>query len=394
MELAYTKEEQEFRQEVRAFLKAKLPGDLARKVKESRITTRDDTMRWHRILYEKGWIAPAWPKQYGGAEWSIVQRHIYDEEAAEAGAPAVAPFGLVMCGPVIMKYGNQKQKDFFLPKILSGEIVFCQGYSEPGAGSDLASLKTRAVPEGDNYRVNGQKTWTTMARWADWIFCLVRTDVSAAKRQEGISFLLIDMKSPGIRVRPIVTMDGGAEINETFFDDVIVPQANRVGEENKGWTYAKYLLGNERTSIGQVGGSKRELKKLKDIARGEGMDKNRRFRDKVALLEIDLMGLELSNLRMIASLRGGRDPGAEASILKIKGSEIQQRIAELAFEALGPSALPFQREALEEGWNGEIIGPDYAPPVAPKYFNMRKTSIYGGSNEIQHNILAKAVLGL
>jgi len=394
MELAYTKEEQEFRQEVRAFLKAKLPPDLARKVKESRITTRDDMMRWHRILYEKGWIAPAWPKQYGGTDWSIIERHIYDEEAAEAGAPAVAPFGLVMCGPVIMKYGNQRQKDLFLPKILSGEIVFCQGYSEPGAGSDLASLKTRAVPEGDSYRVNGQKTWTSMARWADWIFCLVRTDVGAAKRQEGISFLLIDMKSPGIRVRPIVTMDGGAEINETFFDDVIVPQANRVGEENKGWTYAKYLLGNERTSIGQVGGSKRELKKLKDIARGEGMDENRRFRDKVALLEIDLMALELSNLRMIASLRGGRDPGAEASILKIKGSEIQQRISELAFEALGPSALPFQREALEEGWNGEIIGPDYAPPVAPKYFNMRKTSIYGGSNEIQHNILAKAMLGL
>jgi alkylation response protein AidB-like acyl-CoA dehydrogenase len=394
MELAYTKEEQEFRREVRAFLKEKLPANLARKVKESRITTRDDMMRWHRILYEKGWIAPAWPKQYGGADWSIVERHVYDEEAAEAGAPAVAPFGLVMCGPVIMKYGNQRQKDFFLPRILSGEIVFCQGYSEPGAGSDLASLKTRAVPEGDNYRVNGQKTWTTMARWADWIFCLVRTDVNAAKRQEGISFLLIDMKSPGIRVRPIVTMDGSAEINETFFDDVIVPQANRVGDENKGWTYAKYLLGNERTSIGQVGGSKRELKKLKDIAKGEGMDKNRRFRDKVALLEIDLMGLELSNLRMIASLRGGRDPGAEASILKIKGSEIQQRITELAFEALGPSALPFQREALEEGWNGEIIGPDYAPPVAPKYFNMRKTSIYGGSNEIQHNILAKAVLGL
>jgi alkylation response protein AidB-like acyl-CoA dehydrogenase len=394
MELAYTKDEQDFRQAVRAFLKEKLPADLARKVKESRITTRDDMMRWHRILFEKGWIAPAWPKEHGGADWSIIERHIYDEEAAQAGAPAVAPFGLVMCGPVIMKYGNQKQKDFFLPRILSGEIVFCQGYSEPGAGSDLASLKTRAVSEGDNYRVNGQKTWTTMARWADWIFCLVRTDVNAAKRQEGISFLLIDMKSPGIRVRPIVTMDGGAEINETFFDDVIVPQANRVGEENKGWTYAKYLLGNERTSIGQVGGSKRELKKLKDIARGEGMDKNRRFRDKVALLEIDLMGLELSNLRMIASLRGGRDPGAEASILKIKGSEIQQRITELSFEALGPSALPFQREALEEGWNGEIIGPDYAPPVAPKYFNMRKTSIYGGSNEIQHNILAKAVLGL
>jgi alkylation response protein AidB-like acyl-CoA dehydrogenase len=394
MEMSYTKEEQEFRQEVRAFLKEKLPPELARKVKESKLTSRDDMMRWHKILYEKGWIAPAWPKQYGGADWSIIQRHIYDEEAAEAGAPAVAPFGLVMCGPVIMKYGNQQQKDFFLPKILSGEIVFCQGYSEPGSGSDLASLKTRAVPEGENYRVNGQKTWTSMARWADWIFCLVRSDVTAAKRQEGISFLLIDMKSPGIRVRPIVTMDGSAEVNETFFDDVIVPQANRIGDENKGWTYAKFLLGNERTSIGQVGGSKRELKKLKDIARGEGMDRSRRFRDKVALLEIDLMGLELSNLRMIASLRDGRGPGAEASILKIKGSEIQQRITELAFEALGAQALPFQREALEEGWNGEIVGPDYAPPVAPKYFNMRKTSIYGGSNEIQHNILAKAMLGL
>jgi alkylation response protein AidB-like acyl-CoA dehydrogenase len=394
MELSYTPAEQEFRQEVRAFLKEKLPADLTRKVQEGKIATRDDMMRWHKILYEKGWIAPAWPKEYGGADWSIIQRHIYDEEAATAGAPAVAPFGLVMCGPVIVKYGSQKQKDFFLPRILSGEIVFCQGYSEPGSGSDLASLKTRAVLEGDKYKVNGQKTWTSMARWADWIFCLVRTDVTTAKRQEGISFLLIDMKSPGIRVRPIVTMDGGAEINETFFDDVIVPAENRIGEENKGWTYAKYLLGNERTSIGQVGGSKRELKKLKDIARAEHMDENRRFRDKVALLEIDLMGLELSNLRMIASLRGGKDPGAEASILKIKGSEIQQRITELAFDALGPLALPFQREAMEEGWNGEIVGPDYAPPVAPKYFNMRKTSIYGGSNEIQHNILAKAMLGL
>jgi alkylation response protein AidB-like acyl-CoA dehydrogenase len=393
MELSYTAEEQEFRKEVRAFLKDKLPPELARKVKESKIATRDDMMRWHRILYEKGWIAPAWPKEHGGADWSLIQRHIYDEEAAEAGAPAVAPFGLVMCGPVIMKYGNQKQKDFFLPKILSGEIVFCQGYSEPGSGSDLASLKTKAERDGDNYKVNGQKTWTSMARWADWIFCLVRTD-PAAKKQEGISFLLVDMKSPGIRVRPIMTMDGGAEINETFFDDVIVPQANRIGEENKGWTYAKFLLGNERTSIGQVGGSKRELKKLKDIARAEQMDESRRFRDKVALLEIDLMSLEVMNLRMIAGLRDGRGPGTEASILKIKGSEIQQRITELTFEALGPSALPFQREAMEEGWNGEVVGPDYAPPVAPKYFNMRKTSIYGGSNEIQHNILAKAMLGL
>ena len=394
MELSYTQEEQEFRKEVRAFLKEKLPPELSRKVLEGKHMSRDDMLRWHRILFEKGWIAQAWPKQYGGAEWSVIQRHIYDEEASEAGAPPVLPFGLVMCGPVIMKYGSEKQKQFFLPKILSGEHVWCQGYSEPGSGSDLASLKTRAVREGDMYRVNGQKTWTSAALWADWIFCLVRTDVNNPKRQEGISFLLIDMKTPGIRVRPIVTMDGGAEINETFFDDVMVPAENRIGEENKGWTYAKYLLGNERTSIGQVGGSKRELRKLKEIARGEHMDQSRRFRDKVALLEIDLMSLEFSNLRMIAGLRDGRGPGTEASILKIKGSEIQQRITELAFEALGPLALPFQREAMEEGWNEEIVGPDYAPPVAPRYFNFRKTSIYGGSNEIQHNILAKAMLGL
>jgi alkylation response protein AidB-like acyl-CoA dehydrogenase len=394
MDLTYTAEERQFRDETRAFLKEKLPSDLSAKTLGGKHFGRDDMMRWHKILYDKGWIAPAWPKQYGGCDWSIVQRHIWEEECAEAGAPMVAPFGLVMCGPVIMKYGSDKQKAQFLPRILSGEYFFCQGYSEPGSGSDLASLKTRAVREGDFYRVNGQKTWTSLARWANWIFCLVRTDVSNPKRQEGISFLLIDMKTPGIRVRPIVTMDGGSEINETFFDDVMVPVENRIGDENKGWTYAKFLLGNERTSIARVGGSKRELKQLKDIAALEGMDKDRRFRDKVANLEVDLMALEISNLRMIASLRDGRGPGTEASILKIRGSEIQQRLTELVFEALGPLALPFQREALDEGWNGEIVGPDYAPGAAPRYFNMRKTTIYGGSNEIQKNILAKAMLGL
>jgi len=393
MDLAYTQEEEAFRNEVRTFLRDKLPADLSSKVLEGKHMTREGMMRWHRILHERGWIAPAWPKEHGGCGWSIVQRHIFEDERAEAGAPPVAPFGLVMCGPVIMKYGTEKQKSYFLPRILSGEHVWCQGYSEPGSGSDLASLKMRAVREGESYRVNGQKTWTSMARWADWIFCLVRTD-PAAKKQEGISFLLIDMKTPGIRVRPIVTMDGGAEVNETFFDDVMVPAENRVGHENKGWTYAKYLLGNERTSIARVGGLKRELKQLKDMAALEGVDKNRRFRDKVAHLEIELMAHELTNLRMIAGLRDGRGPGTEASILKIRGTEIHQRMTELAFEALGPLAVPFQREALEEGWNEEVIGPDYAPPVAPRYFNTRKVSIYGGSNEIQKNILSKAMLGL
>jgi alkylation response protein AidB-like acyl-CoA dehydrogenase len=277
--------------------------------------------------------------------------------------------------------------------------VWCQGFSEPGAGSDLASLRTRAVREGDHYIVNGQKTWTTLAHIANWIFCLVRTDPNARKQQEGISFLLMDMTTPGITVRPIVTMDGGREINEVFLENVKVPAKNLVGEENKGWTYAKFLLGNERTGIARIGSSKRELKRLKEIAAseregGHALVESPRFRDKLAALEVELTALEITNLRMIAAMRGGKGPGAEASILKLKGSEIQQRISELAMEAVGPYALPFQREALEEGWNEEPIGPAYAPPLAPGYFNNRKVSIYGGSNEIQKNVVAKMMLGL
>ncbi|HLJ64752.1 MAG TPA: acyl-CoA dehydrogenase family protein, partial [Stellaceae bacterium] len=316
----------------------------------------------------------------------------------EAGAPPLIPFSVTMCGPVILRFGNEAQKKFYPPRMLSGEHVWCQGFSEPGSGSDLASLRTRAARQGDHYIVDGQKTWTTFAHYADWIFCLVRTDPSA-KKQEGISFLLIDLKTPGITVRPIITMEGGHEVNEVFFDNVRVPVENLVGEENKGWNYAKFLLGNERTGIARVGASKRELKRLKDIASTEPGDHgpliaSPRFRDKIAALEIELMALEITDLRMIAALRDGRAPGAEASILKIRGSEIQQRLTELMMEAVGPYALPFQPETLADGWNGEPLGPDYAAALAPRYFNYRKTSIYGGSNEIQKNIVAKATLGL
>jgi alkylation response protein AidB-like acyl-CoA dehydrogenase len=398
MELAYTTEEQAFRDEVRGFIRANLPKDTQSKVLEGKKLDRDDYLRWHKILHQKGWVAPHWPVEHGGTPWTVVQRHIWEDELAEAGAPPIIPFGITMCGPVVIRFGNAAQKAFYLPRMLSAEHVWCQGFSEPGSGSDLASLRTRAVRQGDHYVVDGQKIWTTSAHFANWIFCLVRTD-PAAKKQEGISFLLIDMKTPGITVRPIVTMDGGADVNEVFLDNVKVPVENLVGEENKGWTCAKFLLGNERTGIARVGASKRELKRLKTIAGAERSDgrpliASPRFRDKIAQVEVDLMALEITNLRMIASLRDGRSPGAEASIVKVKGSEIQQRLTELMMEAVGPYAMPYQREALEAGWNGEPIGPDYAAPLGPAYFNYRKVSIYGGSNEIQKNIVAKATLGL
>jgi len=399
MELAYTPDEQKFREDVRSFIRDNLPKDVQDKVLNGRPMGREDFLRWHRLLHQRGWVAPNWPVEHGGTGWTPVQRHIFEDEIAEAGAPPVIPFGVTMCGPVVIRFGDDWQKQYFLPRILSGEHVWCQGFSEPGSGSDLASLRTRAVREGDQYVVNGQKIWTTSAHFADWIFMLVRTDPQARKQQEGISFLLIDMKSPGITVRPIVTMDGGREVNEVFFDNVKVPAKNLVGEEHKGWTYAKFLLGNERTGIARVGASKRALRHLKDIAAqeqegGEPLLQNPRFRDKIAALEIELMALEITNLRMIAAMRGGKGPGPESSILKIKGSDIQQRLTELAMEAVGPYAMPFQREALAEGWNEEPIGPAYAAVTAPHYFNYRKVSIYGGSNEIQRNVIAKMMLGL
>ncbi|MGZ5584769.1 MAG: acyl-CoA dehydrogenase family protein [Usitatibacter sp.] len=398
MDLEYTAGERAFRDEVRSFVQRNLPADLAAKVHEGKRLSRDDFLRWHRILHQQGWVAAGWPKEFSGPGWTPVQQHIFDEECAAAGAPVIMPFGVRMVAPVIQRFGNAAQKSHFLPRILSGEDWWCQGYSEPGSGSDLASLKTRAVREGDHYVVNGQKTWNTLGQHADWIFCLVRTSTEG-RQQEGISFLLVDMKTPGVTVRPIRTIEGEHEINEIWFEDVKVPVANRVGEENKGWTYAKFLLGHERTGIAGVGRSKRELKKLKDIARrersgGRPLIEDARFRDRIAQVEIELLALEITNLRVLSEEGRQRAPGPEASILKVRGSEIQQSLSELMMQAVGAYALPYVPEALDADWTGEPVGPDYAAPLAGTYFNFRKTSIYSGSNEIQKNIIAQMILGL
>ena len=399
MDLNFTADEIAFREEVRKFLREELPETISRKVKNGLAPTAEEFTRWQAILHRKGWGAPSWPKQFGGPGWGPVQQHIYDEEAALAGAPRAVPFGLKMVAPVIMAFGSPTQQQRFLPRILSGEDWWCQGYSEPGSGSDLASLKTRAERQGDHYIVNGQKTWNTLGQHADWIFCLVRTDPNAPKQQQGISFLLIDMKTPGITVRPIITMDGAHEVNEVWFENVKVPVENRIGEENKGWTYAKFLLGHERTNLAGVGASKRELKRLKDIAKqelknGKPLLEDPLFAARVAQVEIDLMALEITNLRALSAESEKRAPGPEASILKIKGTEIQQMLSELMMYAVGPYALPFKRESAEEGDIQTVAGPTYAGPLAATYCNMRKVSIYGGSNEIQRNIIAQTILGL
>jgi alkylation response protein AidB-like acyl-CoA dehydrogenase len=398
MDLNYTKDELMFRDEVRRFLDAKLPFEIRDKVANHRKLEKEDMLRWQNILYKQGWGGPAWPKEFGGTGWNAVQLHIFDEEIAEADAPEQIAFGIKMVAPVIMKFGSKEQQQEHLPKILSGERFWVQGYSEPGAGSDLASLKTKAERQGDHYIINGQKTWTTLGQHGDWIFVLTRTS-NEGKRQEGISFILVDMKTPGITVRPIITIEGGHEVNDIFFDNVKVPVANRVGEENKGWTYAKYLLGHERTSIARVGRSKKALEKLKEMAaretvNGRSLMDDVRFRDRIAHVELELRALEITNLRVIADQAGGKGPGPEASVLKLRGSEIQQTLTELSMQALGPYAIPFQPQANELGYQGEIAGPDYGVPLSGKYFNTRKTTIYGGSNEVQRNIIAQMILGL
>lgn len=397
MDMEFSAEDLAFQQEVRRFIAENYPPVLRGKQDHGDELTKEDHLSWHKTLYAKGWIAPAWPVEYGGTGWTPTQRFIFSEETARADCIRLMPFGLSMVGPVIYTFGTPEQKAHFLPRILSGEDWWCQGYSEPGAGSDLASLRTTAVRDGDHYVVNGQKTWTTMAQHADWGFFLVRTDKDA-KQQEGISFLLIDMKSPGITVRPIITLGGEHEVNEVWLEDVRVPAHQRVYEENKGWTCAKFLLAHERTGIAGVAASKRGIEKVKAIARTE-MDgdkpllANSFFRRKVAELEIDLTALEFTELRSLAGPNAGKGPGPESSLLKIKGSEIQQRLTELTLEAVGHYGAPYFR-GFGEGDNEHPIGPDYAHRAAPTYFNVRKTTIYGGSNEIQRNIIAKMVLGL
>ena len=377
MDLNYSPEEAAFREDVRAWLASNLPGDLKDKVASYAHLSKDDLLRWHGILARQGWVAPAWPKEWGGTGWNVVQRYIFEEELGYAGAPPLIPFGLTMCAAVLLRFGTEAQKRRFLPRIYNGDDFWCQGYSEPGSGSDLASLKTRATRDGGHYVVNGQKIWTTLAHYADWIFCLVRIDPNVERRQEGISFVLIDMKTPGITVRPLMLMDGAHEVNEVFFDDVRVPAENLVHEEGKGWTVAKYLLGYERMNTGRIGESKRQLAALQEF--GSTLSKNDlRFRDRLSRLEIELMALEITNLRFLDRMRRtGQPPGADVSMLKIKGTEIQQGITELMLQAADP-----------------VASDAFTDAVRKKYLSMRKTTIYAGSNEIQRNIIAKMTLGL
>ncbi len=397
MDLRFTDDELAFRDEVRAFFQSALPDSIRLKMIDGHHPSKEDLVTWSRILNAKGWAVPHWPVEWGGTGWSPVKQYIFREELQKTPAPEPLAFGVNMVGPVIYTFGNEDQKRHFLLRIANLDDWWCQGFSEPGAGSDLASLKTTARRDGDVYIVNGQKTWTTLAQHADWIFCLVRTD-STVKKQEGISFLLIDMKTPGVTVRPIQTIDGDHEVNEVFFDDVRVPVENLVGQENKGWDYAKFLLSNERVGIARIGISKARLRRVRELASLERIGdvpliEIPRFREKLAAVEVELKALEMTQLRVVAA-EGRREkgkPDPASSILKIKGSEIQQATTELLMEVVGPFALPYHPE--EEGRNEPIDGPDWASTAAPTYFNWRKVSIYGGSNEIQKNIIAKAILG-
>lgn len=398
MDLQFTPQEEAFRAQVQTFLQDKLSPELARKVKNGQILNKQDLESWHTTLNTQGWLANHWPEQYGGPGWGAVEKFIFEHECALAGAPRIVPFGVNMLGPVLIKYASEQQKSYWLPRILSGQDWWCQGYSEPGSGSDLASVKTTAVRDGDHYIVNGQKTWTTLGQHANMIFCLVRTNKDV-KAQAGISFLLVDMNTPGVTVRPIITLDGEHEVNEVFFTDVKVPVENLVGEENKGWTYAKYLLTYERTNIAGVGFSVAALEKLKVAAErmhynGKPLSQDPLFAARMARVEIDLENMKTTNLRVIAAVAGGGVPGAESSMLKIKGTEIRQEILSLTRRAMGPYAVPFVEAAMHDGYSEAPIGPEEATAAAAAYFNYRKLSIFGGSNEIQKNIISKMILGL
>jgi alkylation response protein AidB-like acyl-CoA dehydrogenase len=395
--LAFTPAEAAFRAEVRSFLEANLPAEISKKVKSGQRLSKADMAAWHMILNRRGWLANHWPAAWGGCGWSVVERYIFDVETALAGAPRIVPFGISMLGPVLIKYGSEAQKAYWLPRILDGSDWWCQGFSEPGAGSDLASLACAAVRDGDQYIVNGQKAWTTFGQYANMIFCLVRT-ASSARPQDGISFLLIDMASAGVEVRPVILLDGEHEVNGVFFTDVRVPAANLVGEAHAGWSYAKYLLTYERTNIAGVGASMAAFDRLLSIARtqtdrGRKLTEEPYFAARLARLEIDLENMKTTNLRVLAATANGAAPNAESSMLKIRGTEIRQEISSLARRAFGPYAQPFIFEALDADYAGPAAGAEGAAAAAG-YFNNRKLSIFGGSNEVQRQIISKAILEL
>jgi alkylation response protein AidB-like acyl-CoA dehydrogenase len=389
MQLGFTAEETAFRRTVRDFVDYSLPTEIRTRLRRTGWATHDDIVTWQRILNAKGWAVPHWPLEWGGTGWTPIQRIIFLDEVAAAPAPEGLSFNVNMIGPVLFTFGTEAQKRRFLPRVANLDDWWCQGFSEPNAGSDLASLRTSAMREGEYYVVNGQKTWTTYAQYADWMFCLVRTN-TAVKQQEGISFLLIDMKSPGITVRPIGTLDRKHHVNEVFFDNVRVPVDHRVGEENRGWDYAKFLLGNERTSIARVGRSKERLSYAIELALSTGrLQQDPLLRARIATLEGELRALDITQMRVASNPRTDGKPDPASSVLKIKGSELQQAVAELLMEIAGADALTLPDDA-----PGLVTNePDWASPLGPAYFYSRVTTIYGGSNEIQKNILAQTVLG-
>ncbi|MDP6830906.1 MAG: acyl-CoA dehydrogenase family protein [Alphaproteobacteria bacterium] len=400
MDMEMTAADAAFRDEVRVFFDEKLTPDMreASNLTSGVFAEFDIGHRWHKTLHEKGWIAPAWPEEHGGTGWTPMQRYIYDSEAGAAGAPRLFSMGLRMVGPVVMKFGTDEQKNFYLPRIRAGDDVWCQGYSEPGSGSDLASLQCRAVVDGDDYVVNGTKIWTTGAQHATRMFCLVRTSTEG-KPQEGISFILIDMNTPGITIEPIITLAGDHEVNQVFLDDVRVPIANRVGPENEGWTVAKYLLEFERGGAAYATVLEAALEKLRAIAEAERKDGGRliddeAFAGKLAALEVRQMAVQATEHRIMSDIAQRGRPGPASSIMKVLGSENNQLISELAVEATQYYAAPYQPEARVPGNNVEPVGPEKSVPVMPKYLNFRAATIYAGSSEVQRNIMAKLVLGL
>ena len=399
MNLNFKKEDLIFQEEVRDFINYNLNHITKKKMEEGYHLTKEDMVNWYNKLSTKGWMAPNWPKAYGGTDWTVTQRFIFNNECAEAYAPdGEYTFGVTMVGPVIIKYGTEEQKKYYLPKILSNTHWWCQGYSEPGSGSDLASLSTKAEKVEGGYKINGTKTWTTMAHFADMMFILVRTN-SDCKPQEGISFMLLDMKSPGVSVKPIITLDGSHYINMVYLEDVFIPHKNLIYEENKGWTVAKYLLGHEPTNNAQVASSKKALSKIRKIAKLKingtySLSEDKRFIDKLANCDLRVQALEYDLIKVISNEIKGISPGVEANMLKIRGSEIQQEITELVLEASGYYANSIQNNIIEIGMNEPKVGPSWTSTSAQKYFDMRKTTIYAGSTEIQKNILAKMVLEL
>ncbi len=401
MDLRFTAEEQAFRKEVRAFIRTNLPETTREKMRAGKAPSKMEVVAWQRILNAKGWAVSNWPQEWGGTDWTPVQRYIFREELQLAPAPTPTLFNVNLLGPVLIAYGTPEQKARFLPRAANLDDWWCQGFSEPGAGSDLASLRTAAKREGDHYIVNGQKTWTTLAQYADWMFALVRTDPGAKKRQEGISFLLIDMKTPGIVLRPIITIDGAHEVNEVFFDDVRVPVENLVGQENQGWEVAKVLLSNERSGASNIGNTKERLAHLRRIATevyagDTPLIEDRDFLSRLAAIEIELKAHEMTTMRVLAAEQKRRATGPDpaSSVLKLRNSEIGQKVTELYLDLAGPYGLPFQSPDESEGRNEPDAGADWARLVAPTYFNRRKLTIFGGTSEVQRNILAKAVLGL